>query len=178
MPTIKIVPFPGSQGPAGPQGPRGYQGETGLTGPQGPTGAPGYSTETSYSVTGGASLTQPTFNGAPLFSGSYITSGQLVFFNIDVDMDNILTFGTGQYYVDLPFESKYEVTVRNGHIYDASSGANFGISGHVNAGSKRLYLSYTGSNGQDLEFDFNSPVSLAPQDDFQISGTYIKADGV
>lgn len=38
MPTVKIVPFPGSIGPAGPQGPRGYQGETGLTGPMGPAG--------------------------------------------------------------------------------------------------------------------------------------------
>lgn len=44
MPTIKIVPFPGKEGPAGPageQGPRGYQGDTGLTGPQGPAATTG-----------------------------------------------------------------------------------------------------------------------------------------
>lgn len=44
MPTIKIVPFPGKEGPAGetgPQGERGYQGETGLTGAQGPQGEQG-----------------------------------------------------------------------------------------------------------------------------------------
>lgn len=46
MPTIKIVPFPGSQGPAGPQGPRGYQGEPGLTGPVGPAGPAGPGADT------------------------------------------------------------------------------------------------------------------------------------
>jgi hypothetical protein len=178
MPTIKIVPFPGSPGPAGSQGPRGYQGETGLTGPQGPAGVPGYSAETVYAVTGGADTTQPTFNGEPLFSGSYITAGQLVFVNISVDMDNITGFGTGQYYIDLPFESKYEVTLRSGHIHDTSAGSSYGISGHVDAGSKRMYLSYTGSNGQDLVFDYNSPVTLDATDDFQISGSYIRADSV
>lgn len=45
MPIVKIVPFPGSIGPAGPQGPRGYQGETGLTGPQGPAGPAGESVD-------------------------------------------------------------------------------------------------------------------------------------
>lgn len=175
MPTVKIVPFPGS---VGPQGPAGATGATGATGPQGPAGDPGYSSETVYAVTGGAATTQPTFNGDPLFSGSYITIGQLVFVNISVDMDNITSFGTGQYYVDLPFESKYEIILRSGHIHDTSGGTDYGISGHVDAGSKRMYLSYTGSNGQDLMFDHNSPVTLDTTDDFQISGSYIRADSV
>ena len=38
MPTIKIVPFPGVEGPTGPRGLQGIQGETGLTGPIGPVG--------------------------------------------------------------------------------------------------------------------------------------------
>lgn len=38
MPTVKIVPFPGAQGPAGPQGPQGETGPTGLTGPAGTNG--------------------------------------------------------------------------------------------------------------------------------------------
>jgi hypothetical protein len=38
MPTIKIVPFPGSVGPTGPRGLQGIQGEQGLTGPMGPAG--------------------------------------------------------------------------------------------------------------------------------------------
>lgn len=35
MPTVKIVPFPGSEGPIGPRGLQGIQGDTGLTGPLG-----------------------------------------------------------------------------------------------------------------------------------------------
>ena len=44
MPTIKIVPFPGVEGPQGPRGLQGIQGETGLTGPIGPAGADGDAT--------------------------------------------------------------------------------------------------------------------------------------
>lgn len=44
MPTIKIVPFPGVEGPQGARGLQGIQGETGLTGPIGPAGADGDAT--------------------------------------------------------------------------------------------------------------------------------------
>lgn len=175
MPTVKVVPFPGAPGPQGPRGLQGIQGETGLTGPMGPAGEDAVaSPETVYSVTGGAAVTQPTFNGTPLFSGSYILAGEMVMFRVSVDMTNITSFGTGQYYVDLPFASKYEVTIRNGHIHDVSGNSIFGISGHAEPGSSRLYLSYTGSNGQDLAFDYNSPVTLSTEDHFHISGTYIR----
>lgn len=178
MPTIKIVPFPGAPGPTGPQGPRGYQGETGLTGPQGEQGPAGAdsvaSAEQSYAVTGGAVTTQPTFSGTPLFDGSYILTGEVVNFRVNVLMTNITSFGNGQYYIDLPFNSKYDYVMRDGHIHDESAGNNFGISGHVAAGSNRLYLFYTNTNGADVEFDYNSPFTLATADHFHIGGSYIR----
>lgn len=174
MPTIKIVPFPGAPGPRGEQGPRGYQGDTGLTGPAGADAE--VPSETSFSVNGGSLGTAPTFNGAPLFSGSYVKTGPLVHFQIQVDMSNITSFGTGQYYVDLPFLSKYAYVMRNGHIHDESTGDDYGISGHVAAGQSRLTLSYTNSNGADALFDHNSPVTLSTADHFHIGGTYITTE--
>lgn len=197
MPTIKIVPFPGVPGPRGEQGPRGYQGETGLTGlegpqgeqgiqgiqgeqgiqgiqgEQGPAGESGVSSETSFVVAGGTLGTQPTFSGTPLFSGSYIRVGDLVHFQIQVDMDNITSFGTGQYYVDLPFDAKYGYQFKEGCLHDHSTGSQFAIGGHVYANANRLALTFTNSNGQDDVFDYNSPVTLSTADNFHISGTYI-----
>jgi hypothetical protein len=37
-----------------------------------------------------------------------------------------------------------------------------------------LQLFYTGSNGQQDEFEHNKPVTLATADVFHISGTYMK----
>jgi hypothetical protein len=91
-------------------------------------------------------------------------------------MDNITNFGTGQYYVDLPFDAKYGYQVKEGCLHDISTSNQFAIGGHVAAGTNRLYLTYTGSNGQDEMFDFNSPVTLAVEDNFHISGNYITAN--
>lgn len=60
--------------------------------------------------------TQPTFSSNPLFFGSSVRNGDLVYFRINVDFDNITGFGTGQYFVSLPYPSKYDVTVRGGHL--------------------------------------------------------------
>ena len=129
--------------------------------------------EVSFTVNGGTLGTQPTFTGDPLFSGSYVKTGKLVHFQIQVDMDNITSFGTGQYYVDLPFPAKYGYQVREGCLHDISADKQYAIGGHVLAGESRLKLFFTDTNGQDQEFDHNSPVTLAVADNFHVSGTYI-----
>jgi hypothetical protein len=131
--------------------------------------------EVSFTVNGGTNGTNPTFDGAPLFSGTYVKTGPLVHFQIQVDMDNITDFGTGQYYVDLPFPAKYGYQVREGCLHDISTSRQYAISGHAYAGSSQLLLSYTDSNGQDASFDYNSPMVLATGDNFHIAGTYITA---
>jgi len=147
------------------KGADGADGEDGATGPA--------AEETSFTVNGGTLGTQPTFDGAPLFSGSYVKNGPLVHFQIQVDMDNITNFGTGQYYVDLPFPAKYGYQVREGCLHDISTDRQYAIGGHVFAGQSRLNLFFTDTNGQDQEFDHNSPITLAVADNFHVSGTYI-----
>jgi hypothetical protein len=129
--------------------------------------------EIDFTVSGGTLGTQPTFDGAPLFSGSYVKTGPLVHFQIQVDMDNILTFGDGQYYVNLPFPAKYGYQVKQGCLHDISSGRQYAIGGHVFAGESTLALTFTNSAGQDEAFDHNSPVTLNVADNFHIAGTYI-----
>lgn len=136
--------------------------------------------EVEYAVEGGTAETQPTFSGDPLFSAKYIKmSGNLVHFEIQVDMDNITGFGTGQYYVTLPFNAKYAYMFRDGCLHDDDTSREYHISGHVSAGSNILTLSTTDLSGQNLhDFNFTStePVTLARTDNFHIAGTYIAED--
>ncbi len=129
--------------------------------------------EQSFVVNGGSLGNMPTFNGAPLFSGTYVKIGPQVHFQIQVDMDNINSFGSGQYYVDLPFDAKYGYQFKEGCLHDISGSNQYAIGGHVEAGTRRLFLTYTGSNGQDEMFTATSPVGLAVADNFHIAGTYI-----
>jgi hypothetical protein len=133
--------------------------------------------ETSYEVQGGTAGTQPTFNGDPLFTASYIKmSSNLVHFEIQVDMDNIESFGTGQYYMTLPFNSKYGYKFRDGCLHDIDDAKTYHISGHVNAGSNVLTLFTTDLKGQNLyDFPFaqGEPITLSTVDNFHIAGTYI-----
>jgi hypothetical protein len=127
----------------------------------------------SYQPQGGTlGATQPTFSGDPLITGSYTKIGNLVWYQIDVDFSNILTFGTGQYYLTLPFASEHTQTFRQGCLDDFSTSRRYAISGHVEPGSNQLLLSGLTSNGLDEDFTYNTPTALAVEDSFHVAGTY------
>jgi hypothetical protein len=91
-------------------------------------------------------------------------------------MDNITNFGTGQYYLTLPFESKYGYMFRCGCIHDENTGREYHISGHVDAGNYKilLYTSDTqGNNLYDFAFTSTEPITLNALDSFHIAGSYI-----
>ena len=116
--------------------------------------------------------TQPTFNGDPLITGSYTKIGNLCFFQIDVQFSNITNFGTGQYYLTLPFDSEHQQTMRQGCIEDASTGRKYAVSGHVEANDNVLALFGLTSNGLDEDFTHSTPLQLATADSFHVAGTY------
>jgi hypothetical protein len=126
----------------------------------------------SFTVAGGTLGTQPTFTGAPLFTGSYTKLGNLCHFQIDVDMDNITSFGTGQYYVNLPFPAEHNYLVSDGCLHDISANDQYSVMGHVVAGSNQLRLLSIASNGKHVPFEHNVPVTLAIADNFHVAGTY------
>jgi hypothetical protein len=130
--------------------------------------------QNSWPVGGGTKGTQPTFNGNPLFTGEYVRFGNLVHFEIQVDMDNITSFGSGQYYMTLPFPAKFGYDFREGCLHHNSS--QFHISGHVFGGSTELllYSSDKISSGvQDIAFTSTFPTTITVSDNFHICGTYI-----
>jgi len=134
--------------------------------------------DTEFVVAGGTLGTQPTFNGDPLFTGSYVKIGPMVHFRIDVDFDNITNFGTGQYYVDLPFPSKYNYEVTAGCLHDISTGRDYPLSGHVYAGDIRMLLksidiAVAGQQAFSVPYTSTLPITLAVEDNFHISGDYI-----
>lgn len=117
---------------------------------------------------------QPTFTGDPLFSGHYRVVGDICHFGIDVDMDNITDFGTGQYFVVLPFPSHHNIILSDGCLHDESTGNQYAVLGHVVAGSDKLDLFSISSNGLHVPFSdsANDPIKLDELDNFHISGTY------
>jgi hypothetical protein len=135
-----------------------------------------YPETTPYTVGGGTTGTQPTFSGDPLFTAQYVRVGDLVHFEVQVDFDNITSFGTGQYFVTLPFPVAQGIMFRNGCLHDISTGREYHISGHAYPGSSDLMLFTTdivGQNVYDFPFEQGEPVTLSTADNFHISGDYI-----
>lgn len=140
----------------------------------GPVG-PAPTTET-YAVNGGTAGTQPTFTGDPLFTGQYVRNGDLVHFEVQVDFDNITSFGTGQYFVTLPFPTAQPIMFRDGCLHDVNTGREYHISGHVAAGSSDVWLFTTDRQGNriyDFPFEQGEPITLTTVDNFHIAGDYI-----
>ena len=132
--------------------------------------------DTTFTVAGGTLGTQPTFTGAPLFTGSYVKTGPMVHFRIDVDFDNITSFGTGQYYLNLPFTPKYNYMFTGGCLHDFSTGITYVITGHVFAGNPEMRLESTDNSGNtsyNIPFTATAPIALATADNFHIYGDYI-----
>jgi len=130
--------------------------------------------EVDYTPEGGTDGTQPTFSG-PAISGSFNRFGNMVHFSIAVDFDNILTFGTGQYYLTLPYSARVAYQFRDGCLHDDSAGIEYHISGHVNQGEDVLWLFTTDRQGNrvyDFPFEQGEPVTLTAADNFHIAGTY------
>jgi len=127
----------------------------------------------SYQPQGGTiGGTQPTFSGDPLITGSYTKIGNLVFFQIDVDFSNITSFGTGQYYLTLPFATEHDFVTRQGYLRDFSTGRSYAISGHANPASNVIELFGLQPNGLDEAFTYNTPTALAIEDSFHVAGLY------
>lgn len=126
---------------------------------------------------GGTTGTQPTFTGdaGDVFSGSYTRIGNLVHFAYMVDFDNITSFGTGQYTMELPYAAEHPYIFRDACLHDASASRQYQLSGHVAEGETTVYLFTTDRAGNriyDFPFEQGEPVTLATADNFHIAGTY------
>ena len=168
----------GIQGPQGPTGLTGPKGDTGATGPKGDTGATGPKGDTGDSGTASVTYTayNPnltatglTYTGTPA-TGYYTKMGKLVHFHIQIDFSTITNFGTGNWYVDLPFSPLGDYAFRDGGLHIA--GNHYAIMADAEAGSVNMDLWYIGSNGQDLFVDYKTPHVLNTSGKMYVNGTY------
>jgi hypothetical protein len=132
----------------------------------------GYGINTSWPVEGGTIGGTPPVFAPDTIIGSFNRIGNLVHFTINVDFSSVVSFGTGQYYVTLPYTTNSAYSFTSGQYYDFSVGKIYMIIGSVAAGSDVMSLSYLGSNGQLDPFSYNTPKTLTTDDHFDISGTY------
>ena len=114
------------------------------------------------------------YTGTPT-TGTYIKIGNLVTVQIDVVFTNVSNFGTGQYSLTLPFESKYHTDVFGGSIHKIVNQGidHYSIKGHLSDNSSTFTIWAIGSNAADQPFDHDSPVNIGTDDKFHMSFTYI-----
>jgi hypothetical protein len=114
------------------------------------------------------------YTGTPT-TGTYIKIGNLVTVQIDVVFTNVSNFGTGQYSLTLPFESKYHTDVFGGSIHKIVNQGidHYSIKGHLSDSSSTFTIWAIGSNAADQPFDHDSPVNIDTDDRFHMSFTYI-----
>ena len=126
---------------------------------------------TSYSpVWSGTGL---AFTGTPAV-GSYVKVGSVVTVQIDVEFDNVSNFGTGQYSLTLPFNSRYHTDVYGGSVHKVGVETDhYSLKGHLSPDSSTMTIWSLKSSAQDEPFDNNSPVVLTTADKFHMSFTYI-----
>lgn len=131
----------------------------------------GYGVSTVFAVQGGTDGTQPTFSG-PAFTASYTRFGDMVHFIYRVDFTNITSFGTGQYFMTLPYNTAHDYLFSGGALYDESTGKVYHLYGVAEPNSDVMKLWYTTSSGVGDLFTHNNPKALATEDYFFITGTY------
>ena len=135
----------------------------------------GYGISTDYIPGGGTNGTQPVFDPGTAITASFTRFGNLVHFSILVDFDTITSFGTGQYYLTLPYPSKNSYQFREGCLHDGASGTQYNMAGHVLPGESTIWLHSSdkvASGVQDVAFTSSFPITIDNSDSFHISGTY------
>lgn len=116
-----------------------------------------------------------TYTGTPAV-GQYSRVGKMITFYILVTFTTVTNFGTGNYSVTLPTGLPSQMhAVVNGGLHDTSTNNHLNILGDLEPASLTVELYYPTSNGVNDRFDHNSPLTLATNDYFYISGTYFIA---
>lgn len=115
---------------------------------------------------------QPDNGGTGAVIGKYCLVGDLVHFEVRVNMTNVTNFGTGQYTLTVPFAPRQNHAFRTGGLHEGSN--HYGVMLDVQGGNVTGKLYYNGSNGQDLAFTKNNPHNLTTADFFYVSGLYLR----
>lgn len=114
------------------------------------------------------------YTGSPV-TGSYTRIGQLVHFWIKVSCSTVTNFGSGQYFLTLPFEPAEDYIFRDGGLHEGAN--HYSLAADAEGGSLDLEMYYpsksTGNQVVDAAFTATAPKTLATTDYFYVSGTYL-----
>jgi hypothetical protein len=162
----------------------------GIPGPQGPAGESAFGSITRWSPNFKA--TGLTFTGSgtsyPTYNSYYAKNGHIVSFWIQINLDTVTNFGTGQYVAELPF---MPIAGSMNHfsgwaLVDPTQ--NPDLAGHIilNAdhlvNTKDLDLHYLKQDGgaktaiMEAMFTQNNPVMLTTNTTIYINGTYLTSE--
>lgn len=117
------------------------------------------------------------YTGTPT-TGYYSRVGKMITFFIRVNCATVTNFGTGNYYLTLPYTPDNHYLFQNGGIHHPALTRHYTFAGDCNEGSNDLELLTLTQHGTALYFDplkQGSPVTLNTDDFFYISGTYFIA---
>lgn len=159
----------------------------GAPGPQGPAGEPGYGPLVRWSPNFKA--TGMTFTGSgttyPTYNSYYAKNGHIVSFWIQIDLDTVTNFGTGQYIAELPFMPLSGTMNHFSAWILVDPLANPDLAGHVVcqadhlANTKDLDLHwYQGATAEpkptmERYLTGTSPVTLTTATTIYVNGTYL-----
>jgi hypothetical protein len=166
-----VVGAQGIQGIAGPTGSAGVQGATGSAGVQGEAGPAGPAGQRVVydSDFQGDGLVWSSDNPTTAF---YVQNGNLIFFQITVDLRSVTNFGSGNYLVLLPFAPSSNVVFRNGYILDTDKSKMYAVSAYANPLTSTQAFFFYANGTEDKVVEPNQPLGLNRDDFFYISGTY------
>jgi len=114
------------------------------------------------------------FTGTPA-TATYMKIGNIIIVQIHVAFTTVSKFGTGQYSLTLPFNSKYHTDVYGGSLHKVVNQGidHYSLKGHLSNGSTTFTLWAIGSSAADQPFDHDSPVNIDTDDRFHMSFSYI-----
>lgn len=104
--------------------------------------------------------------------GTYMKYGRMVVTNIFIPFSEVTNFGTGQYFVTLPFNATFHQDVVAGSLHNTNAEAHYTVKGHLNDGSSSMSIWYISGASRDEALDHNSPVALDTSDLFHMSFIY------
>jgi hypothetical protein len=102
---------------------------------------------------------------------SYVRDGDLVFFQITVNLNSVTAFGNGNYQLLLPFKPATNFVFRDGYIFDSSKNTLNPVSAYAGQTTQWAELYYSTSSLDSLVTE-NQPVRLDTESFIYISGTY------
>lgn len=114
----------------------------------------------------------PSNGGVGAVIGKYCLIGDLVYFEVRINLTNVVNFGTGQYTLTVPYAPLTNQAFRNGGLHQNSNHYAIMLDVPTNSTVGKFY--YNGSNGQDQPMTKNDPHVLTTSDFFYVSGLYLK----